>query len=288
MSNVKHLASAPEMSTIDSVERHHNIPNPDRLSIIAAIILLAYVSTIFINLPGRTLGVQLPSIYLAVEINVRTVIALLVAGLTATGADWLLRDHPALQGKHTFRHWLLPALTAWVIGVPLYLLPFGTQWLVALTLGGALLMLVLVAEYIAVDPEDIRYAIASAGLTAVSFAIFLILALALRSAGLRLFLTLPALTFASFLVVLRALHLRLGGVWAIMPSLALALIIAQLSAALHYLPLLPTTYGLALIGPTYALTTLVANLAEGIPLQRAIAGPALVLIIVWGAALWTI
>ncbi len=276
------------MSTIDSVERHQNIPNPDRLSVIAAIILLAYASTIFINLPERTLGVQLPSIYLAVEINVRTVITLLVAGLTATGADWLLRDHPALHGNQTFRHWLLPALTAWVIGIPLYLLPFGTQWLVALTLGGALLMLVLIAEYIAVDPEDIRYAIASAGLTAVSFAIFLILAIALRSAGIRLFLTLPALTFASFLVVLRALHLRLSGVWFVMPSLALALIIAQLSAALHYLPLLPTTYGLALIGPTYALTTLVANLAEGIPLRRAIIGPALVLIIVWGAALWTI
>jgi len=234
------------------------------------------------------MGVQLPSIYLAVEINVRTVITFLVAGLTATGADWLLRDHPALQGNQTFRHWLLPALTAWVIGIPLYLLPFGRQWLVALSLGGALLMLVLVAEYIAVDPQDIRYAIASAGLTAVSFAIFLILAISLRSAGIRLFLTLPALTFASLLVVLRTLHLRLGGVWPIMPSLALALIIAQLSAALHYLPLLPTTYGLVLIGPTYALTTLVANLAEGIPLRRAIIGPALVLIIVWGAALWTI
>jgi hypothetical protein len=276
------------MSTIDTVERHQNIPDLDRLSVIAAIILLAYASTIFIDLPERTLGVQLPSIYLAIEINVRTVITLLVAGLTATGADWLLRDHPELQTRHTFRHWLLPALTALVIGIPLYLLPFGTQWLVALILGGALLMLVLVAEYIAVDPEDIRYAIASAGLTAVSFAIFLVLAIALRSAGIRLFLTLPALTFASFLVVLRTLHLRLGGVWSIMLSIALALIIGQLSASLHYLPLPPATYGLALIGPTYALTTLVANLAESIPFQRAIIGPALVLIIFWGAALWTL
>ena len=149
-------------------------------------------------------------------------------------------------------------------------------------------MLVLVAEYIAVDPEDIRYTLASAGLTAVSFAIFMILALALRSAGVRLFLTLPALTFASFLVVLRTLHLRLNGAWYIMTSLALALIIAQLSAALHYLPLLPTTYGLMLIGPTYALTSLVANLADGIPLRRAITGPTLVLITIWVAALWTI
>jgi hypothetical protein len=274
------------MSTIDNVDRPRYFPNPDRLSIIAATILLAYASTNFINLPSRTLGMQLPSFYLALEINVRTVITLVVAGLTASGADWLLHDHPALQGKRTFQHWLLPALTAWVIGIPLYLLPFGTQWLVAFALGGALLMLVLVAEYVAVDPADIRYAIASAGLTAVSFAIFLILAIALRSAGIRLFLALPALTLASLLVVLRTLNLRLGGMWAIMLSFALALIIAQFAAALHYLPLSPTKYGLALIGPAYALTALVGNLAEGIPFRRAITGPVLVLIIVWGAALW--
>lgn len=274
------------MSTIDSVERPRYLPNPDRLSIIAATILLAYASTNFINLPSRTFGLQLPSFYLAVNINVRTVIALIVAGLTATGAEWLLNDHPALQGKRTFQHWLLPALTALVIGIPLFLLPFGTQWLVAFALGGALLMLVLVAEYVAVDPEDTRYSIASAGLTAVSFAIFLVLAIALRSAGIRLFLTLPALTLASLLVVLRTLNLRLGGLWAIMLSLALALIIAQIAAGLNYLPLSPTKYGLALIGPAYALTTFVGNLVEGIPFRRAIIGPVLVLMIVWGAALW--
>jgi hypothetical protein len=280
------LAGILEMSTIDSVERPRFLPNPDRLSIIAATILLAYASTNFINLPSRTLGLQLPSFYLAVNINVRTVITLIVAGLTATGADWLLNDHPALQGKRTFQHWLLPALTALVIGIPLYLLPFSTQWLVAFALGGALLMLVLVAEYIAVDPEDTRYSIASAGLTAVSFAIFLVLAIALRSAGIRLFLTLPALTLASLLVVLRTLNLRLGGLWAIMLSLALALIIAQIAAGLNYMPLSPTKYGLALIGPAYALTTFVGNLVEGIPFRRAIIGPVLVLMIVWGAALW--
>jgi hypothetical protein len=272
------LAAKQELSTIVNVAKSRDLPNPDRLSVIAATILLAYASTNFINLPARTFGIQLPSLYLSVEINVRTVISLLVAGLTATGADWLLRDHPGRQSQHTFQHWLLPALTAWVIGVPLYLLPFGNQWLIAFTLGGTLLMLVL----------DTRYAIASAGLTAVSFAIFLVLAISLRSAGVRLFLTLPALTFAALLVILRTLHLRLSVVWAVLPSLALALIIAQLTAALHYLPLLPTTYGLALIGPAYALTTFVANLIEGRTFKQAIIGPALVLVIVFGAALWTI
>jgi hypothetical protein len=139
---------------------------------------------------------QLPGFYLAVEINIHTVVALLVAGLTATGADLLLRDHPALGDKRTVEHWLLPALTAWTLGIPLSQLPVGPQWLISFAIAGVLLMLVLVAEFIAVDPEDERYPIASAALTAVSYALFLILAIVLQSAGFRLFLILPALLLA--------------------------------------------------------------------------------------------
>lgn len=271
-----------------SVDKPRNLPNADRLSIIAATILLAYASTNFLDLPERTLGVQLPSLYLALEVNVRTVVGLLVVGLTATGADWILRDHPELRDKSTFQHWLLPALTAWVIGLPLYNLSVSAQRLVGVAVGGALLMLVLVAEYIAVDVDDVRYQLAVGGLTAVSFALFLVLAIALRSAGVRLLLTLPALTFAGWLVILRTLNMRLQGQWALPQSIVLTLIITQLIAALYYLPISPTTYGLALLGPAYALTSLTGNLSDGESLLNAIIGPAIVLIVVWVTALWTL
>jgi len=148
-------------------------------------------------------------------------------------------------------------------------------------------MLVLVAEYITVDPDDARHAVAAAGLTAVSFALYLLLAITLRSAGLRLFLILPALTLSAWLVSLRTLHLRLRGHWLFLPALVLTLINAQLTAALHYWPLSPITYGLILLGPTYALTSLIGALSEGQSWRRAILEPALVLIVVWGTALWT-
>ena len=210
-----------------------------------------------------------------------------MAGLTASGADWLVRDHPARQGKSTVEHWLLPALTAGVIGVPLYGLPFGIAWLVGFLIGGALLMLVLLAEYIVVNPEDERYSLAAAGLTAVSFALYLMLTIALRSAGLRLFLALPILTAAGGLVFLRTLHLRIHTQWSFLQTGALVLIIAQTTTALHYLPLSPITYGLALIGPAYALTNLVGSLMEGASFRQSITEPVLVLLIVWGTAAWT-
>jgi hypothetical protein len=264
-----------------------NLPDADRLSVLAAAILLAYALTRFVDIPLSELGVQLPGVYLAVEINIRTVVTLLVASLTAIGAQWLLKDHPSLGNKPTFQHWLVPALTAWVISVPLYQLPFGLVWLASFAIGGVLLMLVLVAEYITVDPDDVRHALATAGLTSVSFALYLILAITLRSAGVRLFLILPALTIAGGLVSLRTLHLRLRGEWAIVPSIVLALIIAQLTAALHYWPVSPIAFGLAILGPAYALSSLIASLLEGEPLRQAITEPSLVLIVVWGTALWT-
>jgi hypothetical protein len=263
------------------------LPESDRLSVLAATILLAYASARFIDLPSWNPSVQLPGFYFTVEINVRIVVALLVAGLTATGAEWLLRDHPSLGNASTLQHWLLPALTAWVIGVPLYQLPPGPQWLASFAIGGALLMLVLVAEYIVIDPQDARHALAAAGLTAVSFALFLMLAISLRSAGLRLFLILPALTLSAGLVSLRTLHLRLQGKWVFFQAGALALIVAQLAASLHYWPLSPITYGLALLGPAYALTSLIGGLSEGEPLNQALFEPAIVLVVVWTTAIWT-
>jgi hypothetical protein len=268
------------------VFRARNLPDPDRLSVLAALILLGYVSTRLVEIPTRTLSVQLPGLYLAFDLSIHTLVTLLVAGMTASGAEWLLHDHPALQGRRSIEHWLLPALTAWVIGVPLERLPFGPQWLAAFTLGGGLLMLVLIAEYITIDTRDARHAPAAAGLTALSFALYLMLVISLRSADLRLFFILPAVTLAGALAILRTLHLRLGGQWAFWQTLTLALVLAQLAAALHYLPLSPITYGLAILGPAYALTSLVGNLAKGAQLREAVIEPVVVLGIVWGTALW--
>jgi len=258
------------------VLKTRNLPDLNRLSVLAAAILLAYALARFIDIPPRSIEFQLLGIYLPIELNTYTLVAFLVAGLTATGADWLLRDHPHLRQKYPVEHWLLPALTAWVIGLPLFQLPLGLSWWLGIFLGAILLMLILVAEYITVDPNDLRHPIAAAGLTALSFSLFLMLAIAIRFAGWRLVLVLPALTLASWLVSLRTLHLRLKGTWAFVQAGLVALISAQIVAALHYMPLSPLTFGFILIAPVYALTSLMANLIENIPIRRAIIEPALI------------
>jgi len=268
------------------VIEHRHLPDVDRLSVLSAIILLAYVIARFVNFPLNEYSIQLPGLYLNFEVSIRTIITLLVTGLAASGAEWLMRQHPRLREQRTFEHWILPAVTAWVIGVPLFQLPLGFQWWIWFMIGGGLLILVVVGEYISIDPDDIRQPVATAGLTAVAFSIYLILAIALRDAGSRLFLIVPALAFVGGAIALRALQLRLHGQWAWFYALIIALVLSQIAAALYYLPVSPVAFGLILLGVVYGLTGIVANLADGRPVRRAIVEPAIILSIVVITALW--
>jgi len=263
------------------MEDHRNLPDANRLSVLAATILLAYALTPLIQFPEQNLGLQLPGFFLAIELNFSTVVAVLVALLAAAGADWLLQTHPrgAKQGRAS--HWMLPALTAWVIGVPLTNLQGGLEWWVVFAFGGSLLMLVLVAEYIALDPTDVRHGPASIGLTAVSFALYLVLIIAVRAAGFRLYTLLAAVIPAIFLVSLRTLSLRLGGQWKYTWGLGIALVTGQFAVGLHYLPISPIQFSLMLLGLSYALTSLAGSIVEGRAWQTLWIEPAVMLILIW-------
>jgi len=206
----------------------------------------------------------------------------MAAGLTATGMDWLLRSHPSLGRTRTVEHWLLPTLATFIIGIPLTIIPPNNAWWLGFGIGGLLLVLVFLAEYIVVEPSAPNYAIASAGLTALSFAVYLILTTALRFSGVRLFLLAPALFIATALVSLRTLHLRVSQKWEYNWALGIALICTQIGAGLHYWPVSPTQYGMTLLGPLYALSTFTGNLLEGIPLRRALVEPLIALFLSWG------
>jgi hypothetical protein len=267
------------------IEKHGRyLPNADHLSVVAAMIVLAYTLERFIDLPVWQIARQLPGLYIELNINVNLITSLLVAGMTAAGADWLMREHPTAKVKYPLVHTILPALTALVIGIPLSSVPVGLGWWLGLIGGAIILVLVLIAEYIALDPQDVRLPLASASLSAVSFALFLVLAGALRSAEVRLLYNVPILVFASWLVSLRVTNLRLHGVWTIYESAIIAFIVGQITAAFNYWPMTPISFGLALLGPAYALISLFCNLIEGKHYRQFILEPVLSLLIAWGAA----
>lgn len=267
------------------LEEHRHLPDPNRLSVLVAAILLAFALAQVVETQHYALTLQILGVAISLPLNLTGAATLLAAGLTATGMDWLLHGHPHFEQKNTFQHWLLPALTAFAIGIPLYSLKAGAVWWLSFALGGILLLLVFLSEYIVLDPSDVRYPAASAGLTALSFALFLILTSGLNYAGARLVLILLAVFFSSSMVALRALHLRLAERWELAWAVGIGLVCMQFAAALHYWPLGPIQYGLALLGPLYGLTGLATNLGEGMPIRRAGLEAAVIVAVCWVAAL---
>ncbi len=263
------------------LEEQSHLPDTNRLIILIATVLLAYAVTPFIQIQERSLQLQLPGIFLTFSVNFATITSVLAAALAGVGADWLMRGHPryGLVAGDT-RHWLLPALTAWVIGEPLHRLEVGLQWWGVFAFG-MLLTLVNIAEYVALDSADTRYGLAAVALNAVAFALFLILAIALRATGPRLYVILPALVVAVFLATMRTLYLRLGNRWIWKWPIAISAVVGQVVIGLHYLPLSPLQFGLALLGVAYALTSTAVGLEEGRSGRALVFEPAIMLLVTW-------
>lgn len=231
-------------------------PDSTRLSIMIATILLVYAGTQFIRQPENVIALQLPGFFLSLSVNFRDFIWFGVAILAAAGMDWLLIDYPDLNSRQRIQHWLLPALTAWVIGVPLYALPAGAAWWLVYILGGLLLILVFWGEFYSVTPREGSRQIAAIGLTGMSYALFMVLTAGLRFSLTRLYLVVPAVALTSGLITLRALYLYTRGGWYYNWSVAIALFMGQLAIGFHYLPLNPIQYGLLLVGFIYAAISL--------------------------------
>jgi hypothetical protein len=227
-------------------------PDYERLSFLTAIILLVYALTQFVRQPVSQLAIQLPGFFLPIPFNFRNLVWVGIAILAASGMDWILEGQPGLRPGSRIEHWILPALTAWVIGVPLYSLPTGTTWWVVYIIGGILLTMVFLAEFYCADPDNDRSTLAALGLIGISFALFLILAVSLRFSGARLYLVAPAVALSAVLVSMRTLFLRTGGNWSYAWAGAIALLVTQIAIGLFYLPIQPFQFGLVLVGILYA------------------------------------
>jgi hypothetical protein len=260
------------------------MPDATQVSALTAMVLLAFALTHVIAAPTLPVRIPLAGNVLQFNLQLTTIVTILTAFLAAAGVDWLLRGHPSIQPGETVEHWLMPMLTVLILGITLSTLPGGIVWWLGFGLGAVLLVLVFLSEYVVVDPSDVRYPLATAALTALAFALVLILAVALRAADVSMFLLAPALFLGDGFAALRTLHLRLNERWEFAWALGIGLIGMQLGSALHYWPLTPVRFGLILLGPLYALTSLAVGLSEGNPFRRAVIEPIVMLVLVWGLA----
>lgn len=261
-------------------------PDQNRLSVITAMIMLAFSLTRVVPFNNNYLSVNLFGFVLDLGFNFNTVIAFITAILAAAGSDWLIKGHPKEKlGESRWysavRHWIVPVLTSFVISITLNNMTLGYEWWVVFGLGSFLLIMVLIAEYNVIDIKDLSHPVATVGLTALSFALFLILAIAVRTAGLRLYLIIPTLVIAAGFVSLRTMYLRLNGKWLFEWAIIIALIIGQITAGFHYFPVNPLQFGLFLLGILYALTSFISAYNEDRELFGLLAEPLSMLFATW-------
>ncbi|MBI5054418.1 MAG: hypothetical protein HZB52_14290, partial [Chloroflexi bacterium] len=84
-------------------------PNRDRLSVITAVILLAYTLTRFVDIPTREISATLFGSSIGFELNGQIILLAIVAALISTGSDTLIRSHPKSESTTggTVPHWIL-------------------------------------------------------------------------------------------------------------------------------------------------------------------------------------
>lgn len=242
-----------------------SLPDIERLSIVTATIMLAFALTQLIAIPPQRYAFGVFGVLIDFVIDFSTITIAFSVLLAAAGMDWLIQAHPE---KNRFanrwayiRHWIIPVLTSLVIGVALGTFAGSPLWWVVYILGSLLLFAVFIAEYNVVLAEETVNPLTMIGLTALSFVLYLLLAIAVFSADIRLYIRIALLGAGAMMVVSRALYLRLGRfhtLWALITSLVLS----EIVVGFHYLPLNPMQFALILVGIAYALTSVITAIKE--------------------------
>lgn len=250
------------------------LPQPDRerLSALAALVLITYGLLRIISLPTIVAEFSLFGILFRPQINTRVIMLSLSAILTSTGADWVLRSHPIASTKRfTPDHLVIPGLAAFGVGAIVARIPEGTGLWIGLALAAMLLVALVSAEFVVFDTDDPRRGIAALGLRLLAYLLLLGTLFAIHATNMRAAYAVP-LVFASCSIVAWRL-LQLGqtakanwGYGAMVGGMA-----AQLAWALHYWPAATLQKSLVLGLSVYLGVELVlASIQQHINISRAV------------------
>ncbi len=233
-------------------------PDRDRLSVLTALVLVAYILTRVVVLPALAADVRILGLLIRVQINTLSVMLALAGALAAAGADWLIRAHPWHKpSQSTRQHWIVPGLAALGAGAILARIPEGPAWWIGLGLAVVLLLTVLVTEFVLVNSDDPRYDGAAIGVTALAYLLLAGCLFAIRASGLRATFAIPLIFIAATAVAWRLLLLDGPRPTTFSYALVIGLAAAQIAWGLHYWPIAPLRSALVLGLAVYIGTGLV-------------------------------
>jgi len=129
---------------------------------------------------------------------------------------------------------------------------FGLLWWLGLAASAVVLLLVLIAEYVAVDPDDPSWDLAALGLTALAYALALVLFALLRSASARAVISATIAGLAAGGLALRLFALKAVPVGrSVLYAFIVGVISAEAIWALGYWRITASSAGLLAMIPFY-------------------------------------
>lgn len=231
----------------------------DRIGIAVWVVTVTLAASAFVSLPGRGADVLLGGRTLALPVTASAAFPVLLALLAGAGTEAVVRAHPLAHTgrlRLTMRFWALPIALTLIAALVQPLATSILYWAVGV-LGFALLLgAVMLALVYSLDPQGVGYRRARALLNLTCYAIALMLFLLIppewqpwaRS------LTLGGVTLLLALELLRGT--QLGGRQVSLYAAVVALVVAEVSAALSLTGLSALSSGLLLLLLFYLLVGL--------------------------------
>ena len=146
--------------------------DPNRLSVLVAVLLLGSVLLRFIELPEHVWELEPLGSPLEIHVTGTWLLVTLMVGLVCTGTNLILHDHPHLRehtGRPIYISWILPGLLAGLLAYLLARAPTWPLWVGGLILVGVGISLAVSAEYTAVSPDSPGYPMARLGLNVLAY-----------------------------------------------------------------------------------------------------------------------
>jgi hypothetical protein len=242
-------------------------PSRNQLSVVTAVIVLAYALARLLDFPSRLLVTTLFGSALGFELSGTFLMLVFAATIISAGSEMVIRSHPHFAGqpaRRTLIHWILPGATALVLGAALDHAPTSQGWWVGLALSVVALSVVLIAEYLVVDPADPRREAAALVLTVLAYLLALVLFILQRHLGARAAISATIGGGVAAALALRLFALKFAPLWrAALYATFVGLVCAEAIWALNYWKISANGAALLTLLPFYTCVGVVEQHLQG-------------------------
>jgi len=203
------------------------MPVYERLSMVVSLALIGLALYFVIELPPQTTTITLFGLSIALTASTRLLMAILLSGLTFTGAGAVMRAHPGKRISYAIPFWVNAVLIVVLAALTLARLGGALTWALGLLVTGALLWFSILAEYRVIPPGRSSNRWARLWSQGMSYALMLAYAVLIYQSQMGIVLRLASIfavagLLASSLFKLHAIETRYVGLFSFLTAIALS------------------------------------------------------------------